>query len=340
MHMVQHDISNGTLSLTSAPLPTAEFSKEQHLIKVLAVSPCAGELSWPRPAKFTVSVPGVDAVGIVVASPPSSTIKPGSRVYYRTQYPNPASLRQYSIATTAELALAPSNLSAVDVAAIPVSALTAYQGLFDQFRLPNLLSSSSPISITNPTRILINGASGACGQWVVQLAVACSLTTIATHSSKSADLVRSLGAHELLDYTTTSPAAYVSANPDRAVDLIFDCVGQHTHASLWPALKPHGKLLTIVPPPNMDFSFVPKASDEQIAVGEVAEGVTGKFFTMHPDGKQLSVITKLVEEGKCKPFVDSVFEMEQYKEAFERVDSGKCSGKVVIKVAEDEGAKL
>ena len=332
MRVVQHDISKSTLTLTSGPVPIPDFAKQQHLIKVLTVAPCAGELTWPRPAELTISVPGVDAVGIIVTCPPSSPFEKGDRVYYRTQYPNPGSLRDYSLATSTELALAPTNLSAIDAAAVPVSALTAYQALFEQFSLPSP-TSTPPVSNRPKPRILINGASGSSGTWALQLSRLANLTTIATASPKNADFVKSLGADEIIDYTSTTPAAWASTpNPDgssKKVDLIFDAVGRSSLDTLWPALKPHGKLLTIVPPANMDFTFVPAPAPE--AEG-VEEGVSGKFFIMHPDSKHLGEITKLVEEGKCRGVFDSVFSMEEYAEAFKRTDSGRAVGKVVIKV--------
>lgn len=333
MRIVLHDLSKSSLSSTTGPLPTPDFSKNQHLIKVLTVAPCAGELSWPRPEELNVTSPGVDAVGVVVTSPPTSSLKPGGRVYYRTQYPNFGSLREYSIATTAELALAPSNLSAIDAAAIPVSALTAWQGLFEQFKLPPPGSPSSP---SKSVRLLVNGASGGVGLWVIQLAHAAGITTIGTCSPRNKEMVKQFGADELLEYTSTTPSAWVAEDPSRKVDFVFDAVGPRSLPTVWPVLKPNGRLLTIVPPANMDFAgYRPKPSEEQLAKGEVEEGVTGKFFIMHPDREQLGEISKLVEEGKCKPVVDSVYAFEDFEKAFQRADSGKAVGKVVIKVAEE-----
>ena len=333
MRTIQHNSSQSSLHSTTGPLPSPDFTKDQHLIKVLTVAPCAGELSWPRPEALNVSVPGVDAVGTIVTSPPSSPFQPGNRVCWRTQYPNPGSLRDYTLAPTAELALAPSKLSAIDAAAIPVSALTAWQGLFQQLNLP----SPHPSNPSNKTiRILVNGASGGVGLWILQLAHAANLTVIGTCSPRTASMVRKFGADELLEYTSTTPSAWIAQDSNRKVDFVFDTVGPHSLATVWPTLKPYGRLLTIVPTVDMDFlGYVPKPSNEQVANGEVAAGVSGKFFIMQTDGKQLAEITELVDQGKCEPVVDSVFSFEEYQEAFRRVDSRRAVGKVVIKVAEE-----
>lgn len=89
----------------------------------------------------------------------------------------------------------------------------------------------------------------------------------------------------------------------------------------------------------MDFAgYRPAPSEEQITNKQVEEGVKGEFFVMHADGGALGEITKLVEEGKCKGVVDSVFGFEEdgVRKAFERVDSGRSKGKVVVKVRDEE----
>lgn len=334
MRVVEHDFSRSTLTMTTAALPTPDFAGDQHLIKVLAVAPCAGELSWPRPAELNLSVPGSDAVGTVIAGPPTSSFQPGHRVYYRTQYPRAANLREYSVALTNELALAPSNFPAVEAVVIPVSAMTAYQALFSQFKLPLLDATSSAPKGPKP-RILINGGSSSVGIWALQLARLANLATIATASPKNADFVKSFGADEIIDYTSTTPGAWASSPADdgtsRKVDYVLDTVGRESIDTLWPALKPNGRLLTIVPPANMDFGWVPEPA---VDAEGIEEGVFGKFFIMQTDGKQLSEITKLVEAGKCRGVVDSVFKLEDFQEAFRKVDSGRAVGKVVIEVAE------
>ncbi len=79
----------------------------------------------------------------------------------------------------------------------------------------------------------------------------------------------------------------------------------------------------------MDFAWVPKpAADAE----DVEKGVEGKFFIMQTDGTQLGRITELVEAGKCKVVVDSAFEMQDYDEAFKKVDSGRAVGKVIIRI--------
>ena len=278
MRVVQHDFSRSTLALTTTNLPTPDFARDQHLVKVLAVASCAGELSWPRPAELNLSVPGIDAVGTVVAGPPVSSFQPGHRIYYRTQHPRAANLREYSIALSNEFALAPSNVSAVEAAAIPVSAMTAYQALFSQFKLPLLDATSSAPKGPKP-RILINGGSSSVGIWALQLARLANLTTIAATSPKNADFVRSLGADEIIDYTSITPGAWASspANDEtsRKVNYVLDTIGRKSIDTLWRTLKPNGRLLTIVPPANMDFGCVPGPA---LDAEGVEEGVTGKFF--------------------------------------------------------------
>jgi NADPH:quinone reductase-like Zn-dependent oxidoreductase len=336
MRTILHDLSKATLSMTTAPVPVPNFANNEHLLKVLAVAPCAGELSWPRPSELTVSVPGVDGVGIIVAAPPTSAFKPGNRCYYRTTYPSPGSLRDYALATTAELALAPTNLTATDAAAVPVSALTAWQALFEQWKLQTPANNFA-ISTSKP-RLFINGATGSVGLWMLQLARLANLTTIATASSKNMNLVKDFGASEIIDYTKTSPAEYISKDESRKFDYVFNAVGGPITA-LWPTLRKNGSLLTIAPPVDMDFfNYHPAPTEEQMKNMEVEEGLTGMFFLMHPDGKALGEVSQLIEEGKCNVVVDGIFDFEEgsVKEAFKRVDSGRSKGKVIIKVSDED----
>jgi NADPH:quinone reductase-like Zn-dependent oxidoreductase len=307
----------------------------QYLVKTYAVALTNGELLWPRPEELTTSTPGVEFVARVVASP-SSTAKfqPGDEVYGRVQYPNPGAAREYTLSDDAELALRPKNISVAEAATIPVSALTAWQALFEQFNLPPPSSSSNatPPAATGTAqrRILITNASGGVGIWAVQLAKLIGLYVIGTTGTQNVDFVRSLGADEVLDYRETNIRSWATeggvAAHSRKVDLLFDCIGGASLEQAWHAVKPHGQVLSIVPPADMQWKW-----DLERPEG-VDGSVDGRFFVMHPSGEQLGNITRLVELGKVRPVVDSVYGLDEFEEAFDRLKGGRTRGKVVLRV--------
>ncbi|KIX97376.1 uncharacterized protein Z520_06828 [Fonsecaea multimorphosa CBS 102226] len=333
MRALLHDQKKQTLSIASTPLPSP--SSTQYLIKPHAVALTTGELLWPRPG---ISTPGVEFVAQVVATPSSSSkFKPGDAVYGRVTSPQPGAAREYSVSDDNELSLRPKNLSINEAATVPVSALTAWQALFEQFKLcpPPALDSAArspaPTQQAQQQRILITNASGGVGIWAVQLAKLIGLYVIGTTGPNNIDFVRSLGADEVLDYRTTNIRSWVEQDPSgtRKVDFVLDCIGQSSLEQAWHAVKPGGQVLTIAPPADMQWKFTldrPEGVDDSI---------TGKFFIMHPDGEQLGKITALAERGKVRAVVDSVFKLDEYEKAFERLASGRTRGKVVLRIDDE-----
>ncbi|KIX05193.1 uncharacterized protein Z518_06065 [Rhinocladiella mackenziei CBS 650.93] len=330
MRALLHNQKNQSFHVGSTPLPTP--SSTQYLIKPHAVALTSGELSWPRPDELTISTPGVEFVARVVSSPtPSSKFQPGDKVYGRVTYPQPGSAREYSVSNDEELALRPKNFSISEAATMPVSALTAWQAFFEEFKLAPPTSVSIPTPSTTPLRILVTAASGGVGIWAVQLAKLIGASVVATCGSANVDFVRSLGADEVLDYKTTDIRTWAEEDSSsRKVDFVLDCAGRASLEQAWHAVKEGGQIRTIVPPADMQWKF-----DLDRPEG-VSESVSGRFFIMHPSGEQLGKITELAEQGKVKAVVDSVWKLDEFQQAFERLSSGKTRGKVVLKVDDEE----
>lgn len=306
MRALVHNQAKQTLILRDVPFPTPDFSVGEHLVKVYSAGLVGTELLWPRP--INESVPGVDVVGRIMSAPASSKFQPGSIVFARTMYPRPGSAREYSIVLEQEMALIPKSLSYIEAAAVPVSALTALQALEH---------------VGESTRVLVNGASGGVGIWAVQVAHLLGAYVIGVTSAANADFVRSLGADEIIDYRNHSWAE------TKDVDLAFDCVGRAAAEPIWHTVKQDGRFVTIVPPADMNWKM-----DLDTPAG-VTNRVKGTFFLMRPSGEDLSKIAQWIDDGHCKPVVDSVYSLEDGAEAFKRVDSGRTIGKVILKVAEE-----
>ncbi|CAK7230480.1 hypothetical protein SBRCBS47491_007599 [Sporothrix bragantina] len=207
-------------------------------------------------------------------------------------------------------------------------------------------------------RLLITAASGGVGLWAVQLARLAGVGHItATCGPANIDFVRSLGAHRVVDYTSSvagasgglgsgsgggggsgrnSPAPhgrtrsssqprygasyYYNSNSDK-YDLVLDCVGGDTLRRAWTSVRHGGTVISIVTPPD---KLRPETG--------VGMDVRGIFFIVHANSEQLQAITNLVEARAVKAVFDSAYQLEQYEAAFEKVQSGHVRGKVVLRL--------
>jgi NADPH:quinone reductase-like Zn-dependent oxidoreductase len=327
MRALVHNQALRALSLShSYPVPTT--SQNEHLIKVDAVALTNGELLWPRPPELNESHPGVEMAGQVVTAPPASKFPAGTNIYMRTTFPRAGSAREYSIGLETEIARRPGNISPEQAACVPVSALTAWQALFVHGGCSPRFDRPSHPSPEARKKVLVNGASGGVGLWMTQLAHAAGLWVTGTSNARNEVLVREFGANEIIDYTKTSISEWISNNPESKFDLVLDCVGGDSLTQVWRAAGENGLVLSIAPPKDMVWKFTLDRPES------VSGTVQGRFFIMEPNGEHLQQITELIEAGKARAVVDSVFRLEEYQMAFDRVGSGRTTGKVVIQVRE------
>lgn len=328
----QLDPSSTKLTLeTTSPLPTTN-NEFNHLVKVKATALCRKELAWALdwPDRVTDSVPGHEASGVVVQAPDNSPFPPGTEVFFHqylgeTGTSVPGSLREYTVVREHALAKRPSNLSPEEAAAVPISALTAWQGLFEHGTLDKRAITdhdAGSVRHNSKAHILITGASGSVGLWLIKLASAAGAGHIVALCHPSKDrLVRDHGAHEVIPYTTQSIAEWMQAS--RPVDLVIDTVGGETLDSTWDAINFGGTILTVADKGDVKK---PERVKKEISMA--------KWFLVNGRGSDLAQIGKLIEAGKVKPAVDRVYAFEDYSAAFERAYSRQTAGKVVIKVSD------
>ena len=317
--LLQKDPASRDLVLEQLPVPKRQPNSNEHLIRVYAIAPCNGELLWPKnfplpDPSIKYPVPGYDMAGTVVEAPESSPFQPGSEVYGRTRYSRTGAARDYTISVTAELARRSQRLSWAESAATALSAESAWQALFIQAGLGDIES-----GLAEGKRILITGASGGCGCWEVQLASLAGAHVIGICGGQNVDLVKKLGAKETIDYHTTDIAEW-GQKAENKVDIVIDNIGGPSLEGSWWAAKGDGVIVSIAQPPETARPL------------ECENYVKTLFFIMQSSGAQLEQITKLIDEGKCKPLVDSVWSLEDHKKAFDKADSGHASGKVVIDI--------
>ncbi|MEO8350472.1 MAG: NADP-dependent oxidoreductase [Chthoniobacteraceae bacterium] len=203
---------------------------------------------------------------------------------------------EYCVARVADIAAKPQSADHALVALTPISALTAWQDLFDRAQL------------AAGERVLIHGASGGVGSFAVQLAHRQGAWVIATAGAHNLELVRSLGADEVIAYRATPFETVV-----RDVDVVFDTVGGETLARSWAVLKPGGRLITIA------------ATAEQTDDPRLRDA----FFIVEPKRAQLPEIARLIDAGELRPLADTVFPLAEARQAYERKP---VHGKVALRI--------
>jgi NADPH:quinone reductase-like Zn-dependent oxidoreductase len=316
-----------TLTLdTSHPEPTASSSPDYYLIRTHATALTREELTWPEPLQAEIPIPGYDVAGVVISAPAAPhpengtyKFKPGDEIYAMTTFVNKGNARDISEAHEVEMALKPKNMSWEEAASVPLSALTAWQALFVRGRLTPDFSGTGQAT---PARVLVTAASGSVGIWGVQLAHLAGAEVVGTCGPANVQFVKDLGADTVLDYTKTTLLDWVGEDREaRGFDMVLDCIGGRTLEDAWKCAKKGGRVVGVAVPP-----------DSKKPAEDVAEEVKGVWFIVTESGDQLSEVTGLVEQGKCKGVVDSVYELEQWKEAFEKLEGGHSKGKVILKL--------
>ena len=281
------------------------------LVRVSATGVFVNELRWNETyetkegSKRVLPIPGRDLSGVVVELGPGVTaLTEGAQVYAMLDYSRDGADADYTLALPGELAPKPRTLDAVQAAAVPLSALTAWQGFFEH------------ASLVAGQTVLIHGGAGGVGVFAVQLARWAGAHVIATASARHRDFLRELGADEFIDYTTTRFEDVV-----HDVDLVFDLVGGDTLQRSWQVIKAGGTLVSVVsPPPPAD---VTKGHDVRFA-----------WFVVEPNREQLIQVGELIDAGKLRPIIDAVFPLSQARQAYEQGMKGHTRGKVVLRVAD------
>ena len=281
------------------------------LIRVHATSVMWQEPTWPETWKTPTGIerrhpiPGHDVSGEVVEVGPDVTgMAVGEAIYALTEPRRDGAAAEYTVARATEVAPKPRTLGHIQAAGVPLVGLTAWQALFEH------------AGLTSGQSLLIHGAAGGVGSMAVQLAKGAGARVIATASARNHAFLRTLGADELIDYTTTRFEEVV-----RAVDLVLDTRGGETVARSWRVVKKGGLLLSVFSPP----------SQEQAA----AFGVRAFFFIVQPNREQLIHLGNLIDAGQLRPIIERVCPLREASQAFEQALQGHTRGKIILRVGEE-----
>lgn len=273
------------------------------------------------PAYFGLNGPkrkvrGRDFAGLVEAVGAGVTrLSPGDEVFGDLGYADGA-FAEYAAAPDEQVELKPANLTLEQAAALPLAGNTALMGVRDAAQ------------VQPGQHVLVNGASGGVGTFAVQIAKAYGAEVTAVCSTRNVDLVRSIGADHVVDYTGQDFAA-----TGGRYDVVFDLVGNRSLADLRRALTPDGTLVlsgggsstgpSLVGP----MGLLVKAQLVSRFVGHRIVQLTEK-----PSRQNLTALRELVESGKVTPVVDRTYPLSGVPEAIRYVEVEHARGKVVITV--------
>jgi NADPH:quinone reductase-like Zn-dependent oxidoreductase len=209
---------------------------------------------------------------------------------------------EYVIVDAKAIARRPESVDWAHAGAIPLAALTAWQGLFDHGTLES------------GQRVLIHGASGGVGLFAIQFARQVGADVFATASGEGVNLLREMGADHAIDYTSEKFEAIATD-----IDLVLDLVGGETQQRSWGVIKPGGVLVSTLGEP----------SQEEAAKRDIR----AMRFLAEPDGQQLATICTLIDEGDLVVKVVGTYPFDAAPDALAAVEEGHARGKVVIEVA-------
>jgi NADPH:quinone reductase-like Zn-dependent oxidoreductase len=291
--------------LAEADVPVPAPRDGEVLIRVHAAGVTPTELLWSPTTQNkdgsprNRAIPGHEFSGVVAAL--GKDIKDfsiGDEVFGMNDWFVDGATADYCTAPATILAHKPKCLTHAEAAAVPIGALTAWQGLNDHAKLQAW------------ERILVHGGAGAVGTFCIQLARHRGAKVIATASTRNVGFVSRIGADQVIDYAMDAFDRIV-----RGVDVVFDTVGGETLRRSWSVLKPGGRLVTV-------------AADSE-NTNDARE--KNAFFIVEPNHKQLTEIGEMLESGQLRVFVDEEVPFSSAAAAYNRETKRSLGyGKTVI----------
>jgi len=291
------------MSLTDMPYPhTAE---NDVIVRVHAAGFTPGELDWPATwtdragRDRTPSVPGHELSGVVVELGYGTTgLSVGQRVFGLADWTRNGTLAEYTSVEARNLAPLPADIDHTVAAALPISGLTAWQGLFDHGRL------------TTGQTVVIHGAAGGVGSIAVQLAREAGARVIGTGRASNRDRALALGVDTFIDLQTEK-----LEDADEA-DVVLDTIGGDILDRSAARVRAGGALVTITMPPRV------RPKDGRAV-----------FFVVEPDRARLTDLATRLRDGRLKPVVGAVRPLAEAPAAF--APGKRTPGKTIIRITED-----
>lgn len=250
---------------------------------------------------------GFDVAGVVEEVGSRVTrFQPGDAIYAFLGTPPGGAYAEYAIVAESAACFKPDNLSYEEAAAIPLTGLTALQALRDVAQ------------IERDNNLLINGASGGVGIFAVQIAKAMGTRVTGVCSTANVELVRSLGADRVIDYTQTD-----FTQEAIQYDVIFDAVGMRSLWECQKCLTPYGVYVSTLPTPATVF---------QSAITSILPGQSSQLILAKPSGWDLAYLKDLIAAGKLRSILDRTYPLTEVAAAHTYSQQGHAVGKIAINI--------
>lgn len=269
---------------------------------------------------------GSDLAGVVVEVGSRVTrFKPGDSVFASTFDLGTGALAEFAAVPESAAAIKPENLDFVQAASIPMVGLTSWQALKER------------AGLKPGQKVFIPAGSGGIGTFAIQLAKHLGAQVGTTTSTGNVELVRSLGADEVIDYKKQE---FEDVLQD--YDVVLGTIrGDGIEKSLQ-ILKPNSRVVSLIGPPDAAFArargmnffmtFVFGLMSGKIIRQARKRGIEYSFLFAHPDGRQLAEIGELLNAARIHPVIDKVFPFDQAKEALAYLEKGRAKGKIVVQM--------
>jgi alcohol dehydrogenase len=322
----------GKVPMRMAEMPTPEIGEYEVLAEIHAASINPVDFKI-RDGKVKLLVQykmplilGNDFAGVVAKVGAKVTrFKVGDEIYARPRKSKIGTFAEYIAIHEDDIALKPKNLSFEEAASIPLVGLTNYQALTDILHLQK------------GQKILIHAGAGGVGTFAIQLAKLMGATVATTASVAGENLVKSLGADEMINYKTEKFEEILEN-----YDAVFDTLGGEILEKSFEVIKSGGKIVSVSGVPNARFAkeygsgffktLLFSAASHKLTALEKKHHVQYTFLFMKPSGEQLRIIANFIETGKIKPIIDRVFPFENAQKAMEYAESGRAKGKIIVKI--------
>ncbi len=320
----------GKDALRAADVPEPEAGDGDVLVKVSAagINPLdkmVRDGEFKRLLKYrTPFVLGHDVAGVVTRTGSAvREVQVGDEVYARPRDLRIGTFAEYIAIDQDDVAPKPASLTLHEAAAVPLVSLAAWQALVDRAQ------------VQPGQKVLVHAGSGGLGSTVIQLAKHLGATVATTARGENAELVRSLGADVVVDYTKEDFAEVLSG-----YDVVVDSRGGENLERSLTVLKPGGHAISVTGPPDPAFAKqlgAPKLI--AVVMGLLSRkvrkqarklGVSYSFLFMQANGGQLRELASLYDAGRLRPLIDKAFPFDQTLEALTYVEQGRSNGKVVI----------
>ncbi|AKK30956.1 NADP-dependent oxidoreductase [Mycobacterium sp. EPa45] len=303
------DRDSGVNGLTLSEMPYPHAAENDVIVRVHAAGFTPGELDWPATwtdragRDRTPTVPGHELSGVVVELGYGTTgLTVGQRVFGLTDWTRNGSLAEYTAVEARNLAPLPADIDHSVAAALPISGLTAWQGLFVH------------AGLAAGQTVVVHGAAGGVGSIAIQLAREVGARVLGTGRADDRDVVVGLGADEFFDLGADS------LDGIGEVDVVFDVIGGGVLERSAALVRPGGTLVSIAMPPPVH-----------------PVGAHAVFFVVEPDRAQLVGLAQRVRDGRITPIVSAVRPLTETPDAF--AGRQRVPGKTIIRVTPDQGER-